>query len=139
MWLGLFISAAPAWVCMNVSGMTWLERWIVHDGQLPNDDAADYPSSQTWFVSADFGEDDGQRIVKGEVRCHDSNIGPGPSSHNPNGNFCWCRMTSPKLGRWVYLYNHGSVHCSQGGCSNLCGHCVRVGTYLTCTRHTVLN
>jgi hypothetical protein len=63
--------------------------------------------------------------VRGASLCASTN-GTLARRGNPSGSgqYCWCRMTAPRVGAWVFAYNYSltsysncSESCASGGCA----------------------
>jgi len=122
--------------------MGWLNAWRIYSGGLP--DGSIIPAfgdaSKTWSVTANFP--DGNHTVSGDGWCGPSKTLP-PTSINFVGTACWCRMTSPHGGPWVFDLDYydwdgrNAEHCAVF-CAHHCGLCVLSGGH-ACTRWTLLN
>ena len=136
-------TAAPAWVCISNSfswDNDWLSAWRNHNGWLPNGSMVG-SSAGPWSVSSDLSSPS-NRTVYGDGWCgsHNQEAPPGAVIDEMGGDpgSCWCRMTAPIFGAWVFLGNwHGGVQCSEL-CASDCAECVITGDRGSCTRATVL-
>jgi len=122
---------ARAYVCQH-----WLGAWSLFDNNvpLPNSSYTPMPDAgggqRVWTVTSDFGGA-GTRTISGDAWCHTSNTGAGPAAHSTAGINCWCRMTLPNQGKWLYLYDYSGMnpvpppsHCGMW-CAHDCGRLAR--------------
>jgi len=140
----LFSVGAFAWVCAKDRWETiedWLAAWMAaFDEIAPWPSCCKYEYNKTpWSVTATVGSH-GAQTVSGEAACIGSsgNSSTQPGSAVLNGVNCWCRMTSPRSGSWVFLYDdYGASNCSRY-CAFVCALCVRDGSNDSCSRGAVL-
>ena len=116
----------------------WIDDWRLAGGSLPG--SSRFPvvggSSRVWWVTADTPV--GSRTVHGQAWCHDTDSGAGPLEHNLDGTHCWCRMTEPYVGPWVFLATTGSALDCVQSCAALCSDCGQTGPTNFCTRGALL-
>ena len=137
----LFAGTASGWVCRSEH---WLIDWMLYPGFLPNS-TPDPPTSvignPNWSVFANLGG--GVQTMYGDGWCGPSNINPPSSAGtvHTSAPYCWCRMTAPKTGKWIFLYGEGLSlkNDCPGLCSYDCVRCVLQGTQGTCNRGILLD
>ena len=113
------ISGASAKVCKwDVSNCTSFD---IH---TPNRVTSGDDNGIAWGVTKN-GDD--KCTVTGISTCS-STSGTYPSASKPipgdypsaiNGSNCWCKMITPRVGAWVFLYTFGS---SAPSCATYCAH-----------------
>jgi len=99
----------------------WLAAWRSHSGTLPSS-SSKYEHYQTpWSVTASVGNY-GSQTVSGESLCSSTDGGSLGIIDNPSttdGRYCWCKMTSPRAGSWVFRFGGSNAsHCSSDCASN---------------------
>ena len=139
------LGLAPDWIdqwCSHgdTDPDTGALRWLPNSSSSPTDDQSG-PGFRTWSVTANFGA--GVQTASGVAWCGTSANVP-PTAHASAVN-CWCRMTSPVTGPWVW----GHTYPAYGGftgvqrcvnlCARLCARCVQEGGHAFCRRSAVLN
>ena len=119
----------------------WIDSWRTHSGTLP--DGSRIPTSNNgareWSVTANTPV--GLRTVHGQAWCHNTHTGSvGPLEHNTAGHHCWCRLTEPYVGPWVFATGDISLPPSAcaNSCANHCSNCVLTEPIgLSCKRRTL--
>ncbi|MDR3208358.1 MAG: hypothetical protein LBT45_00750 [Rickettsiales bacterium] len=92
-----------------------------------------------WAVASDEGSPGVKHTVNGISQCSNGSAYVGNSSTGADNRHCWCRMTSPNLGKsWVFLYSHSSAAYCAYDCADVCANCVLGGAYYSCSRSAVL-
>ena len=130
----MFLTAsAGAWVCAKNEWIAkdiedWLAAWraaVDYVGKWPSCCTWGEGQTSTWSVTASVGNY-GQQTVSGESRCSSTNgtyANPGNPS-TTNGEYCWCKMTSPRAGSWIfYGYWSHALYCSIY-CADYCAYVV---------------
>ncbi|MDR1071798.1 MAG: hypothetical protein LBL21_04105 [Rickettsiales bacterium] len=59
----------------------------------------------------------GDFLVSGMAMCSPSSSSAGSNPSISEGGYCWCKMTSPKTGAWVYNGQYDELK----NCLNYCG------------------
>jgi hypothetical protein len=78
-------------------------------------------------------------IVNGVSVCYHTSSGGGPEVPSWGwGLNCWCRMTEPVVGSWVFRNSFPNQLECQINCALGCATCVRDGTNISCTRTALL-
>jgi len=111
----------------------WLNAWRGHSGTLPSSSQVGAANSTTWSVTANVGAF-GSQTVNGQAAC---TAGSAPTSATLNGTSCWCRMSGPFAGSWVFAWSYTASFCAHS-CASNCAYCVRNGSVNSCTRGAVL-
>ncbi len=86
-----------------------------------NTDTYGLTTDQTWGVTFD-----GYGNVKGIASCNGtSGTYDQPTTANfsqsDKGQYCWCKMTSPAVSRWVFFDDHGDANDCAYYCADHCG------------------
>jgi len=134
--LGFLTASAGAWVCAKDGWIAedWLATWRAASGSIgtwtgtSGNGCCTWGTGQTstWSVTATVGNH-GSQTVTGESRCS-STSGAWANNGNPStnsGTNCWCKMTSPRAGSWVFDYGGGSTSYCQFNCALNCASNVR--------------
>jgi hypothetical protein len=72
--------------------------------------------------------------VRGESLCTTTNGTvaqrgtPSMSDNSDSDVYCWCRMTAPRVGAWVFGNVYDSASPCSSGCAIRCADFVRLGT-----------
>ena len=110
----------------------WISAWLNHTGTLPDSNISYAPHQMTegngtWEVSSNHGGVIGAQVVTGNARCSteggvsQGNIHANAPTASWMGVECWCQMTEPWAGPWVFVgNNHGCTSTFQG-CHWQCG------------------
>ena len=135
----LFTTTAPANMTACADWTYWLPRWASHIGTLPNALFTTNNTTRIWSVTANLGG--GATTVSGVGWCSTSaSTSLPPSGHVPTGRACWCRITEPRLGPWIFLVDYSNTFQCEINCPNLCSaRCIITGTDRGCTRAAILN
>jgi len=99
--------------------LEWLSKWISANGTLTNSTVSD--GNSTWSVTANQGGT-GTQTVTGVSRCSDTG-GTNAVKGNPSetsGGSCWCKMTTPRAGAWVYYSAFNGVLGPASACGMAC-------------------
>jgi len=97
----------------------WLRAWVSNAGrEFPNHGGQHNNQAATWSVSASVGGA-GNQTVSGTGWCG-ANASSPPTSNLSSGGYCWCRMTAPRLGQWVYL---NAISNCASSCAAACRTC----------------
>jgi hypothetical protein len=83
----------------------------------------------SWSVLTDYGE------IRGVAKCSGSNSDKNNIAY---GDSCWCRIISPRLGAWVFHFDHPSVDACHINCVQDCAYCMTSGSHVSCTRSALL-
>ncbi len=93
-----------------------------------NESAYGLTQDNTWGVTFSYG------IIKGEALCSRTN-GTYDKPGNPDeafdeytSQYCWCRMTSPAVSRWVFRYSDDDAISCANNCAIYCGYRVQNGS-----------
>ena len=134
-------------ISYEITSNMWLDAWKAIEesdaedsGTLPSS-SSDYDDYETpWTVTAAVAPF-GQQTLKGESACIEttSNNTTKPTDAILDGVNCWCRMTSPRVGSWVFNYTNSTASACASGCANDCSNCVQLGTTGWCSRRAVLD
>jgi len=116
----------------------WVSAWRGHNGTLTN--GTRVPTSgngaREWSVTANVGGS-GTHTASGDAWCGTSSTAP-PSAHSASGTNCWCRMTGPRAGSWVFDWTSFTASNCANNCANACSSCVLNGSNNSCSRGAVL-
>ena len=116
----------------------WLDNWRAHVGPIPGANqvpAVNSNGEREWLVTAP-----GAHTVHGQAWCHTSGT-TAPTVHDDAGVHCWCRLTEPSAGPWVFF----STSLPGSGCTLTCAFacalCILNGYTLwgPCTRTAMLD
>ena len=124
------MASAGAWVCAKDGWRTedWLAAWRDEPGKIgtwigfSGHGCCTWGEGQTsaWSITGTVGNH-GSQTVAGESRCSNTS-GTHANPGNPsttNGQYCWCKMTSPREGSWFFHYpGVSSSNCSEYCASN---------------------
>ena len=126
-------SAQTVSICQH-----WIDGWRVAGGSLPGGSRVPTTSnaSRVWSVTATTPV--GSRTINGQAWCHNVSTGTGPLEHNTAGVHCWCRITNPYVGPWVFLFTDSTAAICAINCANDCSFCGLVGSNASCTRAALL-
>jgi len=119
---GLLSVPAMAWVCAKDGwDMAWLDAWIAHSDTLPSS-SYNVPYNQPdWSVTANVSNT-GVQTVSGTSVCA-TNSGTYAQTGTPGGSGgtnCWCRMTSPRAGSWVFRGDYDDASFCADACTEDC-------------------
>ncbi len=111
--------------CIDVSQDGTAYGYIKHNGTSSK--AADYGLTEngTWGATLYTGDK-----VTGIASCNSTKSTRGETtteefSQSSEGQYCWCKMTSPFASRWVFLNDYFSVVTCANSCASNCGYFVQ--------------
>ena len=138
--LAIATTPADARICER----DWLSVWRNANGELhgttwlEGNGIAYNRGSQTgaWAVTANQNNT-GYQTVNGMSNCT-SSAATSPWVISTDGANCWCKMTGPRVGLWVFAFTYSTTANCANGCARHCAYCAQHGAQNSCTRAALL-